>query len=205
MRQRAGRLVQRDDAGVAHQRLADLHHLPLRDRQLAQLRVRVEVHADRGELLAPRALRFALVDASRARSAGGRAAGSRRRSDRARTAVPGESRAMPAAIGVAALDGSCTSLPSISTRPSRADIAAEDLQQGRFACAVLAHQAVNFAGVDVEATRRRARARLERPCRYCQNAASLTHRLLEFACGPRACSKAPIWRPCRHIRQASLT
>ena len=45
MRERTRRLVERDDARVTQQRLADFDHLPLRDRQPAELRIGIEIDA----------------------------------------------------------------------------------------------------------------------------------------------------------------
>ena len=52
VRQRAGGFVEREDGGVAQDRLDDLHHLPLADGELAQLRAWIEIHAQRIEAFA---------------------------------------------------------------------------------------------------------------------------------------------------------
>jgi hypothetical protein len=149
MRQRAGRFVERDHARVAHQRLADLDHLALRDRQPPELRVGIEIDAHRGEPLAHVALRLALLHPAE------------------RVRQPAEQQVLrDRQVGHvlqflvnhrdAGRDrrGRTRKMHRLAVHQHAARIglvfAAENLQQRRLARAVLAHQAMHLARMHVE-------------------------------------------------------
>ncbi len=149
MRQRAGRFIQCDHAGVTQQRLADFDHLPLRDRELPQFRVRIQRHTHRFEAFTHEALGFAFVDpAERVRQLAQQQVFRDRQIGHILQFLVNhrdprrDRRGRAREAHLIAVDHDAARIGLIFT--------AENLQQGRFPCAVFAHQAVHLADVDVE-------------------------------------------------------
>lgn len=149
MRQRARRLVERDHPRVAQQRLADLDHLPLRDRQPPQLRLRIEIDAHRGEPLAHEALRVALADpAERARQPAEQQVLGHRQIGHVLQLLMDHRDARRDRRGRARK----AHRPPVDEHAARIGLifAAENLEQRRLARPVLAHQPVHLSRLHVE-------------------------------------------------------
>ncbi|MGF6711400.1 hypothetical protein QFZ41_002364 [Luteibacter sp. W1I16] len=150
MRQRAGGFVQGEDLRVAQDRLDDLHHLPLADGKLLQLRAGIEVHAERLEALAGPGQRTAAIDQAEAR---GQAAEQEVLHDRKLRHVL-EFLVDHRHARVDGIGGLAEVLHVSVDRdfPLVGDVLpAEDLHHGRLARAVFAEQAVHAAGAHGEA------------------------------------------------------
>ena len=149
--QRRGRLVHDQDVGVEGQRLGDLDHLLLGDREVADPRARVELQVQRLEQLARLRVERPLVEEN-----GSRARGSRPMKMFWATVRCGIRLSswwimlMPrswAARGIGDFD-------LLAANADRARVravdAGEDLHQRRLAGAVLADQRVDLAGPEIE-------------------------------------------------------
>ncbi len=149
MRQRARRFVERDHARVAHQRLADLDHLPLRDRQPPEPRIGIEIDAHLGEPLAHVTLRLAFPHpAERVRQAAEQQVFRDRQVGHVLQFLVNHRDAGRDRRGrIRELHGL-----AVDQHAARIGLifAAENLQQRRLARAVLAHQAMHLARMHVE-------------------------------------------------------